>query len=144
MGNNSCLICHVLFASISSFTVDTPFLTKCCNRWICDNCLEQIPKLYTYCPFCHRVAVTNRENDKISTADVNATNTDDDSLPTYEEVIYSDLNKFNNILKLNSFNDGKLNEKLNEKGNYGVVHYVKKDDTLIGLAFKYGIEVNTI
>ena len=44
-------------------------------------------------------------------------------------------------LKSNSFSfNRKSNEKLDEKST---VHYVKKDDTLIGLAFKYGVEVNT-
>ncbi|RIA86872.1 Carbohydrate-Binding Module Family 50 protein [Glomus cerebriforme] len=129
MQNKSCLICHVLFASVS--LIETPFLTKCCNRWICDNCLEQNQRFYTYCPFCQEITFTyNKRNDNIS----------NNTLPTYEEVIYNDLNELNNSLKLNSVNE-KLNKKLDEKSNYGAIHYVKKDDTLIGLAFKYGIEI---
>ncbi|CAG8542791.1 7551_t:CDS:2 [Funneliformis caledonium] len=61
-----------------------------------------------------------------------------DSLPTYEEVIYNDLNK-SNILKANSFND-----KLREKSHFDTIHYVKKNDTLIGLAFSYGVEIADI
>jgi len=80
-----------------------------------------------------------KKSDNISITDTNT----DDSLPTYEEVIYSDLNKLSNILKLNSSSE-KSNEKLDEKRNYGAIHYVKKDDTLIGLAFKYGIEIADI
>ena len=140
MQNKSCLICHVLFASV--FSLETPFLTKCCNRWVCDNCLEQNQRFYAYCPFCQKVSFTyNKRSDDISLVDIRTTYTDG-SLPTYEEVIYNDLNKLNklnNALKSNSFNE-KSNKKLDEKNN-GAIHYVKKDDTLIGLAFRYGIEV---
>jgi len=137
MQNNSCLICHVLFASVSS--LETPFLTKCCNRWVCDNCLEQNQRFYTYCPFCQKVSFTyNKRDDDITIADIRTTYTDC-SLPTYEEVIYNDLN----TLKLNSLNE-KPNKKLDEKSNYGAIHYIKKDDTLIGLSFRYGIKIADI
>ncbi|GES77457.1 carbohydrate-binding module family 50 protein [Rhizophagus clarus] len=110
MQNKSCLICHVLFASVSSF--ESPFLTKCCNRWVCDGCLEQNKRYYSYCPFCQEVSITYRKRSNDTTTYT------DCSLPTYEEVIYNDLNN--------------------------AIHYVKKDDTLIGLAFKYGVEIADI
>jgi hypothetical protein len=136
MQNKSCLICHVLFASVSS--IETPFLTKCCNRWVCDSCLKQNQRYYTYCPFCQEVSITyNKKRDDTSIA----TTYTDCSLPTYEEVIYNDLNKLNNTLNTQNFFNEKSNKKLDEKSNYNAIHYVKKDDTLIGLAFKYGVEV---
>ncbi|CAB4401196.1 unnamed protein product [Rhizophagus irregularis] len=128
MQNKSCLICHVLFASVSS--LETPFLTKCCNRWVCDSCLEQNRRYYSYCPFCQEISITYSN-----------TSYTDCSLPTYEEVIYNDLNKPNNTL--NYFNE-KSDKKLDEKSNYSAIHYVKKDDTLIGLAFSYGVEIADI
>ncbi|GBB89830.1 hypothetical protein RclHR1_16660007 [Rhizophagus clarus] len=133
MQNKSCLICHVLFASVSSF--ESPFLTKCCNRWVCDGCLEQNKRYYSYCPFCQEVSITYRKRSNDTTTYT------DCSLPTYEEVIYNDLNKLN--ITFNSFNE-KSGKKLDEKSNYSAIHYVKKDDTLIGLAFKYGVEIADI
>ncbi|SRR6266540_5132701 len=127
MQNTSCLICHVLFASVSS-TLETPFLSKCCNRWVCYNCLEHNPRFYTYCPFCQKVALTYKDDEISNIVEP----------PSYEEVIYNDLNKFH-IPKSSSFNE--KSEKLNVKSHSGTIHHVKKDDTLIGLAFKYGIEV---
>ncbi|CAB4409123.1 unnamed protein product [Rhizophagus irregularis] len=102
MQNKSCLICHVLFASVSS--LETPFLTKCCNRWVCDSCLEQNRRYYTYCPFCQEISITYSN-----------TSYTDCSLPTYEEVIYNDLNKPNNTLNyFNEKSDKKLDEKITE------------------------------
>ncbi|CAI2179658.1 14562_t:CDS:2, partial [Funneliformis geosporum] len=84
------------------------------------------PRFYTYCPFCQKVALTCERNNKL------------DNLPTYEEVIYNDLNN-SNFLKANSFN-----EKSNEKLSFGTIHHVKKNDTLVGLAFRYGVEIADI
>src|SRR4051812_34162171 len=60
MRNNiSCLICHVQYNFLSNnnnnYTELTPFLTNCCNRWICESCLKRNPNFLNYCIFCQKV-----------------------------------------------------------------------------------------
>ncbi|CAG8575321.1 7881_t:CDS:2 [Ambispora leptoticha] len=171
-GPHSCLTCRVLSSSSSSNRF-TPFLTKCCNRWICNKCLQNNPRFFNYCPFCHRVAdiSSSSSSDTINKINVESLNegelsaaykNDDDFMknvepPSYREIFSDDNNQtilptYDDVLRgLNSAeqqhpqqDEKKQGLRDDEKSEYGVIHYVRKEDTLPGLAFKYGVDIADI
>ncbi|CAG8450866.1 13533_t:CDS:2 [Ambispora gerdemannii] len=170
-GPHSCLTCHVLSSS-SPFNRFTPFLTKCCNRWVCNKCLQDNPRFFNYCPFCHRASdiLSSSSRDVINNVNIESLNEESnqerelvalckgsDDLPLYQEIFTDDdgnqtnLPTYDDVLRgLDSTEqqqqqDEKKQKLTNdEKSEYGVIHYVRKEDTLPGLAFKYGIGISDI
>ncbi|CAG8624645.1 15228_t:CDS:2, partial [Racocetra persica] len=112
----------------SYLRVNTPFLTKCCNKWVCDNCLKENPRFQNYCPLCQKI------NQNILYSNEKYT----DEPPSYEEVINSTTNNDNPSFLQN------IEKNELDGPNLGVIHHIKKEDTLIGISLKYNVKITEI
>jgi hypothetical protein len=149
-------LCLACFSTILEGTSDT-YRTDCCNREICNSCLEKNPRLKQYNPClvcCRGVQVVNASSRKVNSNGYNSPRThrlkqdaaafvigdDDDDQETSNE---SNSHKENNLVGQKPEPEPPKQMEAEDTVEHRPSKYwLKKGDTLQGIALRFKLNVS--
>lgn len=132
MSQSSCVVCY-------SFDGEKAIATPCCRRFVCRPCVRATPRYGEYCVLCQLPLTeapywSDGNGNTLGAAQPPGYDDAMAAAPQYERGRYTSA----------VGDDGKHGVYAEEKRAVGVQHYVRKEDTVTGLALAYGVDAKLI